>query len=526
MIVKAGGCKSTGKRNLAHIAVIAITVAFATFAHALANSVSFVATVGGQNTIDTLGLFGPTGANLNGALIEIDISYDNADFSPGGQSDSWLSETANALKLSVTINGITHLQKSIGGADEDGFGAGIATYPDGNTPARAQFFASGSLFNYITALINYDTSLLNPSLDHLSQPLPGSTGYAFFYNNNKPYPGNEEVDYNVPGSSPPALDICMGDIDVTKAGVPTPVAVGQQIILNICGGPPSVQSQQWVIPDQKVADFSFANVDCGNTKPACGPCNPTKNCPEVFPNTTGSSVQFYWLDQDNNSSTKAYRSVHYSYILPDGTVGISSADFHVIGPLNINIVPAIGPFVFRGNGVTLGTDTIPGGQFDATGSNPPEAKGTLSWVQLIDSQSVTFTNPGNPGQKVCSSGIGLDNTYPFPGVTTAADNPGASFPRVFPYTYVDAEFAATMYLMWTPTSLNSTPLANSIPVVQGSVSWRFSAVSSRKSWINSWKEVSSATSASADKFVPSSDYPRWDHVVESLIKPAQCITTD
>jgi hypothetical protein len=288
------------------------------------------------------------------------------------------------------------------------------------------------------------------------------------------------------------------------------VVVGQGIQLTA-----SIPAGTWALSDPSGNSLFWATATVGGGFPAVPP--PPSGCPAPpvpvtgeFPSCSGGPVlltdpqfaaeqppKFYWLRPTvTPSAPSAAYTVEYSYTQSDGTPASAKTYFTVEGP-----TPAAGdgqliadPYPGQIGTVNVGVDpnnpqqpvlgligapsfTDPstnvtfhyGIKFTPSALLPSHYYGVLEWVQLIDNISEEKFTGAKEKCKV--TGSGLDNTYPYNPYPvnnfypqnlnvlpddqfSTTDGPFVNLQK--PYTNINMEFTADMYLMWRAVSDSST----------------------------------------------------------------------
>jgi len=355
----------------------------------------------------------------------------------------------------------------------------------------------------------------------------GYTGSGFFpVNPGQPPQGSNTASVNpIPA---PVPQIMFQGANVS--GQTVNVIAGQQIALTI--GPPP--------PGLHVSSRTWSGVNAGD---AIAGWTPGQQ-PQI-PSPSGESFAFYWVNA--GTAGQATYSVTYTWTLDNAQPANSAtATFNVRGPTNANISPTVGSvqmLPIAGNTVTIsGTPTMlltgvptssgqAGIKFFASSSLPTGNTGSYSWVQLIGSDSVHFLK--STGRQVCttfsnpsSTQPELDNTYPY-GLgfnnvyTTSAPNDTATDgPRIAaPSSEMARSFAATMYLLWTPSPDNHcTSGACAVPIPLGSLVWSWAGdtintLSTAQGLNNTTWIMTGCQAAAAGGFEPDSSYPIWNNTV-------------
>jgi hypothetical protein len=298
--------------------------------------------------------------------------------------------------------------------------------------------------------------------------------------------------------------IMFGGKDIT--GTTQSVVVGQQIALTASyPAGVTVNSQSWSVPGTIVAGYT-ASSSSGSLN-----TNVTLN---------HQSTTFYWILAGSYQVT-------FTLNYGSSQTATATASFNISAPS-----PAT-PTV--SNSVLITVDTLtgcaanPGGQFLVFGNlsgaapgcgnpggtpgisfAPPTTQtpaGSFSFVQLINSDTTTYSRTG--ATLTCSFSSGLDTQYPYPvnNVGNATDAPEAPLPST--YTTASRSFSATMYLMWQS---GSTTFA-SIPIPIGSVAWQFSGSATEPQQNSTWG--SPTGSGSAGNFTAAtgtSSIPTWSNI--------------
>jgi hypothetical protein len=254
----------------------------------------------------------------------------------------------------------------------------------------------------------------------------------------------------------------------------------------------------------------------------------------LFPNTQGGCQQpqpcqtlnspcitFYWVGA-------GAQSVSYNYALSGQPQATATVNFNVSGPTGQdqttpppfgtvgllpppNFVSATNPALeLGGSAANLGI------KFTISATPPGTNSGAFSFVQIVTKSPVQRRVGAQ--SPLCSLGTGLDKSYPYgmdpndPSSTN--DNPGV------PLQAGDAEtafsFAATMYLMWSPSPASACAAGSAcaIPVPLGlwNWSWGGDAINTLDpgQGPQGWLPIAGGCSApTATKFQPSTQYPAW-----------------
>ena len=284
------------------------------------------------------------------------------------------------------------------------------------------------------------------------------------------------------------------------------VVVGQQIALSASVSLPSCMtfsSQSWSIPPG-TAVGGYVNA-AGN-----GPPDTTGGQVAALPPTSTSDplplgYTFYWVSPGNSLN------MSYQYTMSGGFGSVNSpvatAAFNVAGPTSVSVsVPPLGQWEINqtnsGFALDFGLGISPdiGIQFNGRATSPSGYTDTYWWVQLIGSDSSTYT--AGSSTLNCTAGTGLDNTIPYATGLSTADSPSLGLPSAD--SKVTRSDSFTMYFMWRPG------LTSDIPVPLGYVAWQIygDAVQSGGTWT-----VQSDSTASANAFQASGSYPTWTSTV-------------
>jgi hypothetical protein len=280
------------------------------------------------------------------------------------------------------------------------------------------------------------------------------------------------------------------------------VVTGQQIALSASYTLPSgvsVKSQSWSVGGTTVGGYN-ASTSRGGT---------------VSTNFSGQSTTFYWVASGNSlnvtftlnlnggSQSSATASATFN------ASGVTSPTMTVqnFGSLTIDNLSGCsgisgGPYLVYGNvsgpapgcaGTTTGTAGI---TFSSQGTQP--GAGTFFFVQIINSDSRTYTS--GSGQVSCSTTVGIDTVYPYPknNVGNATDAPEAPLASI--YNKATRSFNATMYLLWQSSQTGS------IPVPLGYEQWQFSGSTTQSG--GTWA-TPSGNGGPTGNFTASGSYPTW-----------------
>ena len=145
--------------------------------------------------------------------------------------------------------------------------------------------------------------------------------------------------------------------------------------------------------------------------------------------------------------------------------------------------------------------------------------GTVSFVQLLNNRTITYTSPGyqNGG---CSVTQVLDHTYPYttvasvgpalylydsPSATLSAPLQGGGWTNIIQGAV--EQFQATTYVMWQP----STP--NSIPVPLGNLTWIWNGNAAlTATWTLDNTDPGNPNNSTYFAFASSTAFPNWTSV--------------
>jgi hypothetical protein len=136
--------------------------------------------------------------------------------------------------------------------------------------------------------------------------------------------------------------------------------------------------------------------------------------------------------------------------------------------------------------------------FSETNSLPSGQTGNFGWVQIIDSDYLQLIATSS-GTNATSSSLtnGLDTTFPYPGTTNTDDSPDFPLFPLIPgatseqWTRI---FAATMYLIWQPTT-NMIGNDKAVWVPLRGVNWNWSGTATNSG--SGWGLQSSTNSSSS-----------------------------
>jgi hypothetical protein len=158
--------------------------------------------------------------------------------------------------------------------------------------------------------------------------------------------------------------------------------------------------------------------------------------------------------------------------------------------------------------------SVPGIGFYGVETPPAGYPGTLTFVQVVTSVSITL------GNQSCGSSGGLDGAYPFQNLTfpyqyqnVSPPQPGTASVYDTPALPLDSSKYASesdfnnfmMFLMWQPMNY-----PNSIPVPIGYVTWSWGGGASYIS--PNWVLTNPPTMSTAMVTQPTTMYPLWSQL--------------
>jgi len=274
--------------------------------------------------------------------------------------------------------------------------------------------------------------------------------------------------------------------DIT--GQTTNVVVGQQIILygnyTLPSGV-SVNSQSWSVPGTTVGGFNTASTNGGPTAT----------------NFSQQSTTFYWVVAASS------QTVTFTLNLSDNTHPAATTTFNIAAPTSPGVATQLGQVnITPGPELQFGNLATPGIKLTASATPPSGYSNSFVWVQVNTNDALLITLNNNTSQ-TCNWATTppggdpyLDTSYPYDTHTSTSDSPAAGLDSTT-YKELIRNFAATMYLMWTPN------LPNAIPVPMGYVSWNWSGDAVYNSSTQLWSV--SGSSQNANAFQASNSYPTW-----------------
>jgi hypothetical protein len=287
----------------------------------------------------------------------------------------------------------------------------------------------------------------------------------------------------------PAPTISFGGKNVT--GTTSTVVIGQQITLT--GTVPSPQSsclatESWSVPTGTAVGGATAATASGF------------KLTKLPGNTTASYGPFYWVYAVSSNMTFGYKltnGLSSTNATTTFTVkGLSSGKMATAnyGKLNDNTLTVCNTttketVLAYGNisGTTCAVAGTPGELFTASGTQP--GTGKFTFVQLINSDTSTFTSTS--GTVTCTHNAGVDMSYPYAAqinTTQSDDAPYVVLPTS-PYNKITRAFSASMYLLWTSST------ASAIPVPIGAITWQFSGATTLTN--SKWGTVTGSGTANA-----------------------------
>jgi hypothetical protein len=318
---------------------------------------------------------------------------------------------------------------------------------------------------------------------------------------------SQPLPWALPTVSAPTINLNGTQVSGTQS-----VVVGQQIALTASQSLPNcmaLNSQSWTQPTGTTVGNYVASTASGSVTDTALPAN-------------SNSFTYYWIAPGNplnvSYSTGLITTSGDGYTESSPT---ATAQFNVAGPTNLNVYTCGGAAVCTSNGalaavgigvgpkIDFGVGTLNGIIFTASAN--PSPPGTFSFVQLLNSADTTYDQL-NGTQCLFNQGSGLDGAYPYAtastppttnGPTATDDSPGRS---LFPDdSEVTVQFNATMYVMWTPSTVSAP-----IPVPMGSVTWSFTGDAVQNLSTGVWSiNTKTVSKGSASAFVSSTTYPTW-----------------
>ncbi len=408
--------------------------------------------------------------------------------------DTW---TAGQTNIPVTISGSyfgSNPQLSVSGG---GATATMTSHTDNGQPGGASIHASVSVPASCTG-----------SSATITVTSTGYNGTGF----TPAYSGQSDSDTGTATIAASAVALTADAPNIlfntaNVAGKTTKVVVGQEISLT--GQVPTqacmtVQSWNWTPPTGTAIGGATATTGKGFTLKALPPR--TKN-PYTFywpyPGTFTVSTQYTLTNGETSPSSTATFTVKGLSGTPMSTKNygkLKDNTLTVCDTTTKETVLAYGNI--SGTTCDNGITGTAGELFTAKGS---PGGGTYSFVQLINSDTTTFTS--SSGTTTCTHNAGVDFSYPYAAqisATKADDAPFVVLPTS-PYNNITRSFSASMYLLWTSS------VAGSIPVPAGSVTWQFSGATTLTK--GKWGSVTGSGTANA--FVAATGtqsnkgYPLW-----------------
>jgi hypothetical protein len=342
----------------------------------------------------------------------------------------------------------------------------------------------------------------------------------------KPFVGKvTDIGDTCPSSN--GAKIYYGDADITGAVIP--VVVGQPLALR--GSPPvppNSKRQLW-----SILPAGSSSLPAGT---AVGGYSPTPTSFETGTtkplDLTKSALMLYFVDAGPTGEMRY--SVVYSCLLPSGNMVSAKAIFDVTGPTSPYVDTTMGavkvgslkhtksgspnialflgglssdPLFFNRFVPVLDTKEL-GISFFASVTQPEQAQGTLSFVQII----TVDENIQGARTRSFSAHAALDNSFPYPSSISNSKRFTNDTPELTLQpgdTEAFASEAFETYLMWTP------PFDHAIPVPLGVVSWQWSG-SAYDAGGDTWKlKKEPACTAGFLEFRPGTQFPTWQSVVHN-----------
>jgi hypothetical protein len=454
---------------------------------------------------------------------------------------SWLVSGLGAVQITPCAHAVTPTISSI---QPTAFFAGQSTIftitgtgfmPTNNANSCAPTTVSITSETENVALSNVNvsspTQITVTAAPQASDPLEAASVTVSNYNlNGPPYylTSNSEAAEILPV---PAIQLNNNTISGTNAPAQSAV-VGQPINLTTIPTAATLQALQYPIAiSQTTWTVMGTNI---------GGYTPTQDSTTVLPTTLSNpSLSTYWVYGASglhvtytycvnvsgpNPSCSLPATATYKVTGP-GTASMKTTDYGTknnAATIDSLYVPpscnssSTAPFMVYGelsgpgpgcSGAATGT---PGISFTASGAS---SEGKYVFVQTISTDSSTLTTAS--GSSTCSTtpSPGLDTSFPYPatvGTNGAEDAPEMALPEID--TSASRTFVATMYLMWTSTSV-----ANAIPVPLGYQQWQFQAKTTNPgaptelSWTTPTVEAHGPIGnfAPAMPTMPNNGYPVW-----------------
>lgn len=301
------------------------------------------------------------------------------------------------------------------------------------------------------------------------------------------------------------------------AGTTQSAVVGQQIALTALYSPlPSgvtVSSQSWSVGGTIVGGYTPTPTSYSSGATTAATLN--QQSTTFYWASPGNSIKVtFTLNLSNGQSPKATVTFNVAGVTSPSMGAQNYGSLTIDNLTGCSQQPA-GPYLVYGNisgpappcpGQYTGT---PGITFTPSGT-APTGGGSFSFVQLINSDTTTYTNASG-GHLACTYASGLDTQYPYPQVSgSATDAPFAPLPS----TYVTASrtFNATMWLMWTPSAVPSgcTGTACTIPAPLGYRIWQFSGSTTQSN--GTWSTPTGSGGTSGSFTIANGAYPTWNDI--------------
>ena len=311
----------------------------------------------------------------------------------------------------------------------------------------------------------------------------GSWLYYFWY------PGPEDCyrgnDYGSDSTSMQVIRLDIKQNGNVITGTTQDVIVGQKISLtaDIQPAGTTFSNPQWTVPGNRIAGYTANNTTGTVTQ---------------LSNTSGSSINFYWVDGGNGRQVQLSATINGQTVTASATFNVKRPTGQVTtqtGTVNVDNLALklrYGTFIDNGiNGIAFSSNiTIPSG-----------FSGSLKWVQIATPLRRRRLNSGAWERW---TGAGLDTQFPYDTGSTTNDSPETALESIYQEKTVNDSFE--MWLMFLPDGTDSIL----VPLRKVNWSWAGDAVRSGQSW-----SLVSSSNTQNPSDADTTTYPTWTRNVTS-----------